>query len=321
MASLSRKASALFLVVAFIACSGDDEKPSRIPVGAQPAEILIPGAAVLIGAGDIGVCGSSGAEPTARIVDSVLRADSSAGIPTAVFTAGDNAYPSHITGTWRYFERCFADSWGKPRILAAIRPSPGNHDYDGGHGVYFDYFGVRAGPRGKGYYSYDLGSWHILSLNSELYSGEGSAAEVRAQEQWVRDDLAAHRSQCSLAYFHRPLFSSGSYGSSPQSKNLWQILYSSGVDLVLNGHEHDYERFLPQTPVGARDSVSGIEQIIVGTGGADLRRMQDSAAPNSAARIHGRFGVLKLALGAGEYAHAFIDTEGRIWDPGRRRCH
>lgn len=321
MDSRSRKASALFLIIACIACSREDKNPSRVPAGAQVGEIVIPGAAVLIGAGDIGVCGSRGAGATAHIIDSVLRADSAAGIVAAVFTAGDNAYPSDITGTWRYFQRCFASSWGAPRILSAIHPSPGNHDYDGGHGVYFDYFGARAGPRGKGYYSYELGSWHIVSLNSELYSGKGMAAEVQAQEQWLRDDLAAHRTQCSLAYFHRPLFSSGTHGSSPQPRKLWQILYGGGVDLVLNGHEHDYERFVPQTPAGEPDSVNGIEQIVVGTGGAGLRRMQDAHAPNSAARIHGRFGVLKVALGIGEYAHGFIDTEGRIWDPGRRRCH
>ena len=161
----------------------------------------------------------------------------------------------------------------------------------------------------------------MLSLNSELYFGYGTDAEVKAQEEWLRSDLQQHRTLCALAYFHRPLFSSGVYGSSGGVRNLWEILFSGGLDLVLNGHEHDYERFLPQTPAGVPDSVHGIEQIISGTGGGDLRRIGYPVARNSAAQIQGRFGVLKLTLGDGQYTHAFIDTTGKVWDPGSRHCH
>jgi hypothetical protein len=276
----------------------------------------------MIGAGDIAVCGMGGDEATGRIVDSVLAADSTARIHSEVFTLGDNAYPSGSGGVDNDFQRCFSPSWGRRRIMNVIHPAPGNHDYDSGSGApYFAYFGNRAGPRGKGYYSYDVGDWHVISLNSELYFENGNPSEARAQEDWLRRDLLAHPVLCTVAYFHRPLFSSGTYGATLEVQSLWRILYDAGADLVLNGHEHDYERFLPQTPAGVLDSAKGIEQIITGTGGGQLRKMRTPFARNSVFQIHGHFGVLKLMLGSGEYSHAFIDTTGRVWDPGARKCH
>ena len=124
-----------------------------------------------------------------------------------------------------------------------------------------------------------------------------------------------------MAYFHRPYFSSGVYGTIREMRQLWEILYNGKADLVLNGHEHDYERFLPQNATGQLDSTSGVEEIIVGTGGGNLRQVRDKPAPNSAYHIQGRFGVIKLALGDSGYTHAFIDTDGRVWDPGHRKCH
>ncbi|HEV7389257.1 MAG TPA: metallophosphoesterase, partial [Gemmatimonadaceae bacterium] len=220
------------------------------------------------------------------------------------------------------FERCFGTSWGKPRVLNVIHPSPGNHDYDSGSGQpYFSYFGDRAGPPGKGYYSYDVGKWHVVSLNSELLFRRGSADEAKAQEDWLRSDLKTHPALCTLAYFHRPLFSSGVYGATEEVQDLWNILYSAGVDLVLNGHEHHYERFFPQTPAGVADSVTGMAEIIAGTGGGDLRRVRSELAPNSAYRVHGHFGVIKLTLGDGKYVHSFIDADGGIWDVAGGNCH
>jgi hypothetical protein len=284
--------------------------------------LVIAGAPVMVGAGDIAVCGTSGDLATARLVDSVVRADSSAKLQTVVFTLGDNAYPSGREGIRRDFERCFTTTWGTPRIMSLIRPSPGNHDYDSGSAdPYFDYFGERAGPRGKGYFSYDVGTWHVISLNSELYFGYGTEQETKAQEEWLRNDLQQHRTLCALAYFHRPLFSSGRYGSTGGVRSLWAILYPGGVDLVLNGHEHDYERFLPQTPDAVPDTAHGIAQIISGTGGGTLRRFSSPVAKNSVTQIQGRFGVLKLTLGDGQYTHAFIDTTGKVWDPGSQHCH
>ena len=206
--------------------------------------------------------------------------------------------------------------------MNVIHTAPGNHDYDSGSGdPYFAYFGDRAGPAGKGYYSYDVGGWHIISLNSELYFENDDPAKIKAQEDWLERDLQQHKTQCALAYFHRPLFSSGVYGATAQLRRIWDLLFGDGVDLVLNGHEHAYERFLPQTPDGTRDSVRGVVEIISGTGGGDLRRFRYPLARNSAAQIQGHFGVLKVSLGDGEYAHSFIDTSGMIWDTGRGRCH
>lgn len=276
----------------------------------------------MIGAGDIAVCGTSGDEATAAIVDSVVRTDSVAKLTSVVFTLGDNAYPSGPGGVDNDFQRCFSSSWGAARIMNVIRPAPGNHDYDSGSAVpYFSYFGERAGPSGKGYYSYNVGGWHVISLDSELFFQNANPSDARAQEDWLRKDLMDHHALCTLAYFHRPLFSSGIHGATPEVRSLWQLLYDGGADLVLNGHEHHYERFLPQTPRGVPDSVNGIEEIIAGTGGGELRKLRYPLARNSVAQVHGHFGVLKLMLGAGEYRHAFIDTNGRVWDPGGRKCH
>jgi hypothetical protein len=309
------------LAVVVVSCSQDDS-PTRPP--SHPLlEIELPGAPELIGAGDIAVCGTNGDETTAHIVDSLVTAAAADNEQSEVITLGDNAYPSGPEGVDNDFPRCFSPSWGSDHIMNVLHPAPGNHDYDSGSGdPYFAYFGGRAGPWGKGYYSYDVGGWHLISLNSELFFGPGAdQGAAAAQEDWLRQDLADHRVACTLAYFHRPLFSSGTYGATPEVKALWQILYDGGADLILNGHEHHYERFLPQTPSGVADPVNGIEELIAGTGGAELRRVRNPVARNSVTQIHGHFGVLKLMLGSGEYSHAFIDTNGRVWDPADGKCH
>ncbi|HEX2692909.1 MAG TPA: metallophosphoesterase [Gemmatimonadaceae bacterium] len=303
-------------------CDRSDKNPTPIPPGPPALEAALPSAPVLIGAGDIAVCGTDADEATSHIVDSVITADNASHVSTVVFTLGDNAYPSGDQGVDRDFQRCFASSWGRANILQVIRPSPGNHDYDSGSASpYFAYFGARAGPPQKGYYSYDIGSWHIVSLNSELYFEGAQSGAASAQESWLRADLASHRSQCTLAYFHRPLFSSGIYGTTAEVRPLWKILYAANADVVLNGHEHHYERFGPQTPRGAADNARGIVEIIAGTGGAELREIRHPLAPNSQAQIHGRFGVLKLELREGGYRHSFIEAGGRVWDLGEGRCH
>jgi hypothetical protein len=311
---------AVALYAFVIACSRDE--PSKPPPGAPAKEIALPGAVAMIAVGDIAVCESRGDEATAKMVDSLLIADSAAGVPRVVITIGDNAYRSGGVGPADALKRCYAPSWGTPRIMSVTRPSPGNHDYDTGTGApYFEYFGQRAGPPGKGYYSFDVGEWHVVSLNSELYFGRGSVAEAKAQEEWLRIDLSGNRKRCTLAYFHRPRFSSGSHGGTSAMQSLWRILYDADADLILNGHEHDYERFLPQTPTGVVDSARGIPQIVAGTGGASLRDIRSERAPNSVMQVHGHYGVLKLALGPGKYSHAFVDTEGRVWDAGTGKCH
>ena len=309
-------------------CNGCNFGLQTTPPGDAPAaEVALSGAAVLIGAGDIASCGDIGDEGTARLVDSVLKVNAAARVPTAVFTLGDHAYPM---ATDRQFRRCFTPSWGdsKKGIMAAIRPSMGNHDWQASRGApYYRYFGPKAGPTGKGYYSYEIGDWHAIALNSEL-AAEGNRSEIAAQEEWLRNDLRANTKRCTVAYFHRPLFSSAYRQGAPEMRTIWELLYAANVDLVLSGHDHHYERFLPQTPAGVVDSVRGIEQILIGTGGATLRgfksRFGFSSPPpsgNSRTRIQGHYGVLKLNLGKDEYSSVFIDVTGRVWDPSGRKCH
>lgn len=293
------------------------------PADAPAAEVALAGAAVMIGAGDIAVCGSNADEATAAMVDSVVKADSVANVETAVFTAGDNAYPSGSEGPNYIFLRCFNSSWGTKRIMRVLHPAPGNHDFENTRGAgYYAYFGDKAGPAGKGYYSYDIGEWHAVSLNSEILGDPGHFnGQENAQEDWLIKDLKDNKKPCTLAYFHRPFFTSGPHGSATETRRLWTILFDNGVDIIINGHEHHYERFEPLTPSGVPDTVAGIVQFIVGTGGAGLRDLRYPYAPHSAAQVQGYHGVLKLTLGAGEYRHAFLDVAGRAWDRGGRKCH
>ncbi|MBI3801158.1 MAG: metallophosphoesterase, partial [Deltaproteobacteria bacterium] len=208
---------------------------------------------VLVGAGDIAVCNTSGSAATAALLDQISG---------TVFTAGDNVYPN---ATAEEFRTCYGPTWGRHR--ARTRPSPGNHDYKSADArPYYAYFGEQAGEPGRGYYSYELGEWHIVALNSNL-----AADAETAQEQWLREDLAAHQTPCTLAYWHHPRFSSGAgHGSDPRLRPLWQVLAEFRADVVINGHDHDYERFAPQTSDGQPDAAHGIREFVVGTGGAIL---------------------------------------------------
>jgi hypothetical protein len=162
----------------------------------------------------------------------------------------------------------------------------------------------------------------VIVLNSEIIVAGGfTDAERKAQEDWLRNELKGTQKLCTLAYWHHPRFSSGWHGSDESLQPLWQILYAGGVDLVLNGHDHEYERFLPQNPVGVLDSAKGVVEYVVGTGGGDLRGFRTNLSPNSAARIQGYWGVLKLTLGKGEFRAAFLDVSGRIWDQSGGKCH
>lgn len=312
---------AISVLVVAVAC--------KIPVQITPApatasakEVALTGASALIAVGDIAVCGTDGDEQTARLTDSLLRADSAAKVTSVVATLGDNAYPS---GSASNFALCFAPSWGDSTklILNKIHPSPGNHEHlSVGAAPYYQYFGSKAGSPNKGYYSYNVGAWHMISLNSEMIvNGSFSAADRTAQEDWLRAELKKAQTLCTLAYWHHPLFSSGWHGESPALRSIWEILQAGGVDVVLNGHEHDYERFLPQNSLGAVDSARGIVEYVVGTGGGDLRGFRNNPRATSAARVQGYFGVLKLTLGKGEYRSAFLDVTGRVWDPAGGKCH
>lgn len=261
------------------------------------------GPAILVGAGDIASCDVEGDEETARLLDR---------IPGTVFTTGDNAYPD---GTAQEFADCYHPSWGRHKHRT--RPSIGNHDYrtDRG-GPYYEYFGAAAGPAGKGYYSYDLGGWHIVVLNSE--TAKQSDPEQLA---WLREDLAAHPARCILAYWHHPLFSSLSYGGTAGMKPYWEALYEAGAEIVLNGHDHFYERYAPQTPSGEPDPERGIRQFVVGTGG-QRPAWSPNSPPNREVHDGKTNGVLKLSLFRDHYTWEFIPAgNGTFTDKGRGECH
>jgi len=264
--------------------------------------------AVLVGAGDIADCSDiSGAEATAKLIDQ---------IPGTVMAIGDLAYPD---GTKENFA-CYDRTWG--RFKDRTRPAVGNHEFHStGATFYFQYFGAVAGDSKDGFYSYELGTWHIIVLNSECEE-VGGCQLGSPQEKWLRTDLVSHPTACALAYFHKPLFSSGAkHGSAPELKALWKALYEANVDVVVGGHDHDYERFAPQTPDGAADAKRGIREFVVGTGGKNQRPFA-SPLPNTEVRNNDAFGVLKLTLHSNSYDWQFIPEAGKSFtDSGSTGCH
>ncbi|HET9709840.1 MAG TPA: metallophosphoesterase, partial [Gemmatimonadales bacterium] len=262
------------------------------------------GGIVFVGAGDISDCGNDNDEATAKLLDV---------IPGTVFTLGDNVYSS---GTDAQYAQCFDPTWGRHK--ARTKPSPGNHDYNtSGATGYYNYWGALAGPAGRGYYSVDLGDWHIISLNSEVSMSAGGA-----EETWLRADLQANTKQCILAYWHKPRFSSGTnHGSLSSAQPLWQALYDFHATLILNGHEHNYERFAPQTPTGAADPTNGIREFVAGTGGESHYNDEGTPLPNSEVFNGTTYGVLKLTLGSGTYSWQFIPIAGQTFtDTGTGTC-
>ena len=261
---------------------------------------------VFVGAGDIGDCSRTSDDSTGALIRRLN--------PDAVFSAGDNAYPD---GTATEFATCFDPAWGS--FKAKIHPVPGNHEYhQTGALPYFQYFGAAAGDPATGYYSYDLGDWHIIALNGEISAGAGSA-----QETWLKADLAASTKTCTLAYMHRPRFSAGYHGSNSSMQALWQDLYDAGAELWIAGHNHDYERFAPQTASGVADPARGIREFVVGTGGAGTEAWSTTPPiANEEAWANPVFGVLKLTLRAGGYDWEFIPIAGYTFtDSGSGTCH
>jgi hypothetical protein len=273
----------------------------RTPANSQPS-------AVLVGAGDIADCTNlSGAEATTKLLEQ---------IPGTVMAVGDLAYPD---GKPENFA-CYDKTWG--RVKNRTRPAPGNHEFhSAGAAYYFQYFGASAGEPSKGYYSYELGTWHVIVLNSECFEA-GGCDELSAQGKWLREDLTTHPAACTLAYFHKPLFSSGSaHGDDLSVKPLWDALYIANADVIVSGHDHNYERFAPQTPDAKPDALRGIREFVVGTGGKNHRPMGAIDA-NSEVRDAEAFGVLKLTLSPGRYEWEFVPEEGKTFrDSGQDRCH
>ena len=282
---------ASFASTAFLTTESDTELPLGPPAAPE----------VFVGAGDIALCTRDGNhEATAQLLDA---------IGGTVFALGDNAYYS---GTAEEYRDCYDRTWGRHKNRT--RPVPGNHEYETpGASGYFDYFGINAGPHGLGYYSFDLGAWHVVALNSNIPVSAGST-----QGAWLRADLAANRSRCTLAYWHHPRFSSGQHGNQEQMRDFWQILHEAGAEIILSAHDHVYERFAPQNPDGFPDPAHGVRQFVVGTGGA---RPYAFASLRANSEIHmSTRGVLKLTLSADGYTWEFISVAGP-GDFGTASCH
>lgn len=260
---------------------------------------------VLVGAGDIASCTLDGDEATAKLLDQ---------IEGTVFTLGDNVYPK---GSAEEFERCYGPTWGRHR--RRTRPAVGNHDYATDRGIpYFDYFGRLAGPYRQGFYSYRLGEWLIIALDSNV-----DARVVSVQGQWLHKQLEANPTRCVLAYWHHPVFSSMTTTDTNQYvPQLWQVLYEFGVDVIVNGHIHYYERFAPMNPAGELDPVRGIRQFTVGTGGATLHGNTGTRPhPHSEVRDNSTWGVIKFTLRPASYTWEFIPVEGGTFrDSGSAVC-
>jgi PKD repeat protein len=273
-----------------------------------------PGAAVtLLAAGDIAECGSNVRDTeTAKLIEAEVATHPGA----VVFTLGDNAYPN---GRTQDYTNCYDPAWG--RLKSRTYANIGNHDYDTGNAnATWDYFGDRAGPRGKGYYSVDLGDWHIIVLNDN--KSFVPFASGSAQDTWLQADLAANTKRCTLAIWHQPRFYSSESSTTVRTawKILWDRLWAAGVELVLNGHQHRYERFAPMRPDGTRDDVTGIKQFIVGTGGEGTASATYMAANSEV--VAATIGIIKLTLRQDGYDWQFKPIPGQTFtDSGSGTCH
>ena len=284
--------------------SGSSSAPAAsATAGASPS-----GEPVLVGAGDIASCALDDDEATAKLID---------GIAGTVFTAGDNAYDD---GSAAQFRDCYAPTWG--RFKDRTRPAAGNHDWVTKDAAgYRDYFGA-AGTNAdsKTWYSYDVGTWHVIVLDSDCEAVGGCGAGS-AQGQWLSADLAGTKARCTVAIWHHPRFSSGEHGNDTEVGPFWDLLYTANADIVINGHDHDYERFTPQDPGGHEDRDRGIREFVVGTGGATLRAFRATPEANSELRVAKIPGVIKLTLHATGYDWNWLPTAGAVTDTGSASCH
>jgi hypothetical protein len=256
---------------------------------------------VVLAAGDIADCNATGDSATAELLDAHAG---------TILTLGDHAYEH---GTAQEFADCYEPTWGRHK--ARTLPAPGNHEYHTpGAAGYFGYFGSAAGPGDRGYYSFDLGSWHLISLNSERDTGlEG------AQVAWLRNDLAATSADCVLAYWHQPRWTSGAYTDGAAVQHLWSVLYEAGADVVLAAHDHNYQRYPRMSSTGAVDNERGIRSFVVGTGGRHRYALKPDARREGGS--DGTWGLLELTLQPGSYSWRFLGVAGSTYtDSGSDVC-
>lgn len=293
---LAAFAAAVASLVALVNCGASPPSGPTPPGGGPPPPAA---SAQILAAGDIGECGF-GALKTGLLLDK---------LPGTLLALGDLAY---FQGSTVNFRDCYDPAWG--RHIDRTRPVPGNHEYETpGASSFYDYFGGLAGPRGLGYFAFTAGPWRIIGLNSELPMGPGSP-----QNLWLRDELASNRQGCAMAYWHRPLFSSGPNGNNPDTRELWRTLSEFGADVVLNAHDHLYERFAPQDLDGKASS-TGIRQFTAGTGGAHLYT-PGAPKPNSQVRVSA-YGILKMTLTPSGYQWEFLSVDNTVLDSGSGVCH
>ena len=303
---------AVLLALAVLAASAE---PASAAAAAATAAAATAAVWTVYAAGDIADCRSKRPEVTPAAATAELVARELAANPRAsVLLLGDNVYQRGSAAAYR---DCYDPTWG--RFKERTHPAPGNHEYaTPGASGYFDYFGAAAGP---GYFALKLGAWRVISLDSNL---DGEA--MQTQLAWLTRELAGHRSHCTLAYWHHPLYSSGGHPPNGHMRAAWQLLQRAGAELVLSGHDHDYERFAPQDADGEADRARGMRQFVVGTGGAYATPFLWPRA-NSEVRDANRSGVLKLVLGERGYTWEFLEAtydgfpNGQPPDRGSGTCH
>ena len=298
--------AAAVAVAGMWACQPAAEQP---PTTGSPHRPLDGEHPIVAAAGDI-ACPGGPCDPEQATAEIVMRID-----PDVVLALGDTQYRE---GAVAEFEASYDRSWGA--FKAVTRPVPGNHEYRTAEaGGYFAYFGSAAAPDDGGDYSFDLGRWHLVAINSASLG-----AIDDDQLDWVRADLESSTRRCDLAYWHHPRFSSGAVEGidpAPRLGPLWGLLHEEGVDVVLNGHAHQYERFAPLDAVGAIDEETGVREFVVGTGGGTPHPFEDEPAAGSRVRITDVYGVLELELRPRRYAWRFVGAVGSVLDHGSGTCH
>jgi hypothetical protein len=310
---LMRRAALVLALLILGACGDSDRRvppPAAGPtssLAATSTSTTLP-VVTLLAAGDIASCSSTGDEATAALLDARPNA--------MIATLGDNVYES---GTATEFRECYDPTWGRHK--GRTRPALGNHEYGVFRaGGYFGAFGSAAGEAPLGWYSYDLGAWHVVVLNSNCEVV--GCATGGSQDRFLRDDLAASPARCTVAIWHHPRWSSGTvHGPTVALQSLYTALFELGVDVLLSGHEHNYERFAPLDPAGQVDTARGVRQFVVGTGGRSHYPFGPPAA-GSEVRNDNTFGVLALTLRAGSYQWQFVPEAGKTFtDSGSFNCH